>query len=317
MTAASCPDRLQAAQSAWSAARTSSAGSGRRAARCVDADAVDRALEGGGRRVARGHREAAVPAEAQPRPAVLDGQRQHALHRRLVDLGAVDGQDHAAQPSALAHRVGDGELVAAHRQGRSHHQLERVGGPGEGEVDPALDQVEGVAPEPVAEGEDDAARTLAVGIDVGGDVEAAPQQRDRLVGDRPAAGTEGPRRPGGPDRGDEAAEAVDEAVGNGQHVVAVAPRHPTGRACAAPVRARRRRGRSTRRSRPRGRRAPSGPRRSPAADGQLLLVEDAGADVVGRGLPSLVVDGARAHHLEVLGLVQLGAWPGRPAWRGG
>ena len=44
----------------------------------------------------------------------------------------------------------------------------------------------------------------------------------------------------------------------------------------------------------------------PAADGELLLVEDAGADVVGRGLPSLVVDGARAHHFEVLGLVQLG-----------
>jgi hypothetical protein len=40
-------------------------------------------------------------------------------------------------------------------------------------------------------------------------------------------------------------------------------------------------------------------------DGQLLLVEHAGADVVGRRLPSVVVDRARAEHLEVLGAVDL------------
>ncbi len=43
-----------------------------------------------------------------------------------------------------------------------------------------------------------------------------------------------------------------------------------------------------------------------AAGRQLLLIEHAGADVVGRGLPALVVDGPRAHHLEVLRVVHLG-----------
>ena len=41
------------------------------------------------------------------------------------------------------------------------------------------------------------------------------------------------------------------------------------------------------------------------ADGQLFLVEHARADVVRRRLPALVVDGARAHHLEVLRVMQL------------
>ena len=43
-----------------------------------------------------------------------------------------------------------------------------------------------------------------------------------------------------------------------------------------------------------------------AADGKLLLIEDAGADVVRRRLPPVVVDRTRAEHLEVLRLVRFG-----------
>ena len=55
---------------------------------------------------------------------------------------------------------------------------------------PPADEVEGVPAEPVAQGEDDAVGAVAIGVDVGGDVEAAPEQRDGLVGDGATSGAE-------------------------------------------------------------------------------------------------------------------------------
>ena len=132
----------------------------------------------------------------------------------------------------------------------------------------------------------------------------------RLVGDGATAGAERTRRPGGPGRGDEAAEAVDQAVGDGQDVVALGLGVPQLVACAAA-----RSGSSSARSVAseksvvRSKSSQRSSSKSAAADGELLLVEDAGADVVGRRLPPLVVDRPRAHHLEVL---RRGAAPGRP-----
>ena len=245
--------------------------------------------------------------------------RQHALDRRSSSTSVPSTeQGHAARAAALADGVGDADLVVAGRQRRRGRQLERVAGPGEGEVDAALGQVEGVAAEPVAQGEDDAVGPRPVGVDVGRHGEAAPQQRDRLVGDRATAGPEGPRRARRPGRRDEAAEAVDQAVGNGQHVVAFAPRHPTARvSCCTRSGSSSARSVASEKSTGEVEQLPAVVVEVAAADGQLLLVEDAGADVVGRRLPALVVDGARAQHLEVLGRGGARARRGRRGRRAG
>ena len=170
---------------------------------------------------------------------------------------------------------------------------------------PPTHQVERVPPEPVAEGEDDTFGPLAVGVDVGRDGEPAPQHRDGFVGDGTTAGQERPRGACRPDRGDEPAEAVDQAVGDRQDVVALCLGVPQGaqalqsfRLVAGPVI-------GLGEVRVEIEELPAVLVEVAAADGELLLVEDAGADVVGRRLPALVVDGARAHHLEVLRVVQL------------
>ena len=248
---------------------------------------------------------------------MLHCQRQHALDSDVVDRLTVGEQEHPPRRLALADGVHDGECVASGRERRWHRQLECVRRSGEGEVGPPTDQVERVPAEPVAEGEDDPFGPLAVGVDVGRDVEPAPQHRDGFVGDGTTAGPERARRAGGPDRRDESPEAVDQPVRDGQDVVALRLGIPQLAQALQPFRlvvgAVGRLGEVHREVE----KLPAVIVEVAAAHGELLLVEDAGADVVGRRLPSLVVDGARAHHLEVLRVVQLGGGRVLRAWREG
>ncbi len=133
-----------------------------------------------------------------------------------------------------------------------------------------------------------------------------------------AAGTEGPRGARRPGRRDEARESVHQAVGDREHLVArrlgIPQRGETGASRSGSSAAR-----STRLGEV-GREVEQLPAvlvEVPAADGQLLFVEDTRADVVGRRLPPLVVDRARADHLEVLRRVLTRPRPGPRARRGG
>ena len=199
---------------------------------------------------------------------------------------------------AVADAVGDGSRAARGEAGVGG-ELEGIGGAGEGEVRPARHQVEGVAAEPVAERADDPVGA-ASGSMSAVMPEAAPQQRDGLVGHRTAARGGTSATPGGPGRRDEAGEAVDEPVGDGQDVVRGRLGPPE---LDEPLQAVRLSVGAVGRLGEVGRQVEQLPAvlvEGAAPDGQLLLVEDAGADVVGRRLPAVVVDRPRPEHLEVL-----------------
>ncbi len=163
---------------------------------------------------------------------------------------------------ALTDRVGDADLVAAGRAERLAHELERVGGPGEGEVRHGRRRRRGRSHRTSRPGRRPRRRPRR-----SASMSAVMSKPPHSIGtDSSATGPPPGRnvagRAGRPGRRDEAAEAVDEAVGDGQDVVAVRLGVPQVAHAAAAAPARRRRGRSPRRSPSTGRRAPSGPRRS-------------------------------------------------------
>ena len=141
-------------------------------------------------------------------------------------------------------------------------QRQRVGRPGEREVDHPVHDEERVAAEPVAHGADDAAGLRADGVDLGRQEKPAPQERDRLVVHRSTTGEVRPRGSGRPGRRDEAPEAVQHAVGDRQHLVAVGLGGPQLGQLAQPLRLLVRAVDGFGEVLVTGRRAPSGPRRN-------------------------------------------------------
>ncbi len=127
--------RPQAAarQSACNAARTSSAGSGRRAPGVSILSRWTVPLNGRRRRVARGNGEPAVPSEPQAGAAVLQRHGQHPVDVRRVDLDAVDEQRHAAVVRARPRRPRRARAGPA-SSSDGCGELDRVGRAGEGEV---------------------------------------------------------------------------------------------------------------------------------------------------------------------------------------
>ena len=148
-------------------------------ARDVDAHAVHRPTKGAGGSVAGRDRKADVQADrADPAPPCCNASGSMPFTGLSIDFGAVDHERHAARVSPGAERIGNGEFVRPAEQRAPAVRSMASAARAKVKSGRAVQPVEGVAAEPVAQGADHAVGCRRPGVDVGRHAEATPQKRD-------------------------------------------------------------------------------------------------------------------------------------------